>query len=461
MKERIVHEFSVEKKGKYILYWMQQSQRTIKNDALNLAIERGNALGLPVLVVFISLPDFPGANERHFSFMLQGIENVEANLKSKGIGFRYSFGKIEVELEKYLDDAQEFIMDKGYLKIQKKWRDNIKSLVASKYPMNTYMVESDVLVPLEIASTKEEYSARTLRTKINKHKDFFLVEEDDLLPKVLWSDTLVKIGEVGLSSEDIISRMNFKDNVGESKYFKGGENAAYQVLDDFLKNKFQHYLLRNHPEYDYMSSMSPYLHFGQISVVDIINRARDEFFIRDDISQEAYDSFFDELIVRRELAMNFVYYNEKYDQFEGITYPWAYETMANHIDDPREYIYSLDEFEKCQTHDIYWNASMKELVETGKMHTYMRMYWCKKIIEWTKNYEEAYNISIYLNNKYNIDGRDANSYAGIAWCFGKHDRAWKEREVFGKLRYMNANGLNRKFEMEEYLEKTKNYTGAE
>jgi deoxyribodipyrimidine photo-lyase len=300
-----------------------------------------------------------------------------------------------------------------------------------------------------------------LRTKINKHKDFFLVEEDDLLPKVLWSDTLVKIGEVGLSSEDIISRMNFKDNVGESKYFKGGENAAYQVLDDFLKNKFQHYLLRNHPEYDYMSSMSPYLHFGQISVVDIINRARDEFFIRDDISQEAYDSFFDELIVRRELAMNFVYYNEKYDQFEGITYPWAYETMANHIDDPREYIYSLDEFEKCQTHDIYWNASMKELVETGKMHTYMRMYWCKKIIEWTKNYEEAYNISIYLNNKYNIDGRDANSYAGIAWCFGKHDRAWKEREVFGKLRYMNANGLNRKFEMEEYLEKTKNYTGAE
>ena len=126
---------------------------------------------------------------------------------------------------------------------------------------------------------------------------------------------------------------------------------------------------------------------------------------------------------------------------------WAYQTMAMHRDDEREYIYTLEELIKCNTHDPYWNDAMREMVETGYMHNYMRMYWCKKILEWSPSYQEAYEHAIYLNNRYFIDGRDPNGYTGVAWCFGKHDHGWKERPIFGKLRYMNANGLKRKFKM--------------
>jgi deoxyribodipyrimidine photo-lyase len=171
------------------------------------------------------------------------------------------------------------------------------------------------------------------------------------------------------------------------------------------------------------------------------------------------DDFIEELVVRRELAINFIYYNKKYDEFDSMTYDWAYKTMEEHVEDKREYIYSLEDLENYNTHDKYWNASMKEMVHTGFMHTYMRMYWCKKILEWSPDYKTAYENSLYLNNKYFIDGRDPNSFTGIAWCFGKHDRAWKERPIFGKLRYMNANGLERKFDMQGYIDRIEKMIG--
>ena len=157
--------------------------------------------------------------------------------------------------------------------------------------------------------------------------------------------------------------------------------------------------------------------------------------------------------MRRELAFNFVYYREGYDAFETMTNPWAYRTMDLHNGDVRPYLYNLEALENFATHDIYWNTAMKEMVITGYMHNYMRMYWCKKIIEWTPNFKKAYETAIYLNNKYFIDGRDPNSYTGVAWCFGIHDRGWRERHVFGTLRYMNAQGLKRKFDMEKYIER--------
>ncbi|MDD2682300.1 MAG: deoxyribodipyrimidine photolyase, partial [Bacilli bacterium] len=158
-----------------------------------------------------------------------------------------------------------------------------------------------------------------------------------------------------------------------------------------------------------------------------------------------------QVLIRRELAYNYVTYNKYYDNFLFITESWAYKTMNEHANDKKEYIYSISEMIKLKTHDIYFNAAMKEMLETGYMHNYMRMYWAKKIIEWTPTFEEAYNIIVLLNNKYFIDGRDANSYAGIAWCFGKHDRPWKERNIFGKLRYMNDKGLERKFDINKYI----------
>jgi deoxyribodipyrimidine photo-lyase len=202
------------------------------------------------------------------------------------------------------------------------------------------------------------------------------------------------------------------------------------------------------PDNERSSKLSPYLHFGQISPLEILYEV-------DKINEflEEKESFLEEVIIRRELAINFVYYNSNYDNWKGITYNWAYETLEKHKEDLREYIYTENELENGKTHDKYWNACQKQMVKTGYMEGYMRMYWCKKILEWSESPQEAYEITLKLNNKYFYDGRDPNSYAGVAWCFGKHDRAWKERRIFGKVRYMNSDGLERKFKMEKYLEK--------
>ncbi|MGL5983046.1 MAG: deoxyribodipyrimidine photo-lyase, partial [Cetobacterium sp.] len=202
------------------------------------------------------------------------------------------------------------------------------------------------------------------------------------------------------------------------------------------------------PDNERASKLSPYLHFGQISPLEIYLEIEK---LEGMTNQK--QSFLEELTIRRELAINFVYYNKNYDNWNGITYKWAYETLEIHIKDERKYIYSPKELETAQTHDIYWNACQNQMVQSGYMESYMRMYWCKKILEWSKTPKEAYEIAIFLNNKYFIDGRDPNSYAGVAWCFGKHDRAWKEREIFGKVRYMNSEGLKRKFEIQKYIQK--------
>ncbi len=191
--------------------------------------------------------------------------------------------------------------------------------------------------------------------------------------------------------------------------------------------------------------MSPYLHFGQISPLYLALKVLET-------SSAGKDAYLEELIVRRELSHNFVFFNDKYDTFKSLP-PWAMRTLNFHRRDKREYIYSLEQFEKAQTHDPYWNAAQQEMVITGKMHGYMRMYWGKKILEWSKNPRTGFKIALYLNNKYELDGRDPNAFAGVAWCFGKHDRAWSERKVFGKIRYMNAAGLKRKFDIEAYVNK--------
>ncbi|MCF8001981.1 MAG: deoxyribodipyrimidine photolyase, partial [Halanaerobiales bacterium] len=190
----------------------------------------------------------------------------------------------------------------------------------------------------------------------------------------------------------------------------------------------------------------PYLHFGQISPSYIYKRIKET-----DIEAE---DFLEQLIVRRELSFNFVYFNEEYNsRLSKILPEWAMETLEHHSEDEREYTYSLKELENFDTHDEYWNAAQKEMVLSGYMNGYMRMYWGKKILEWTNNPQKAFDIALHLNNKYFLDGRDPNSYAGVAWIFGKHDRAWKERKIYGKVRYMNKAGLDRKFNMEKYLKK--------
>ena len=303
----------------------------------------------------------------------------------------------------------DIILDNGYL-LEEKMLEQALVEKARLSNVNCIALESNVVVPVLIASQKEEYGARTIRPKIMNRLDQFY---DPVL-------------------------MDFPRSKAEQE--------AHETLITFIEEKLPHYDLKNNPELEYTSDLSAYLKYGYISPLSILVELST-------LEDENKVSFIEELVVRRELSYNFIYYNENYNDFHHITYDWAYQTMEQHLTDPREYIYSLQDYVNFKTHDPYFNAAMKEMVYKGKMHGYMRMYWCKKIIEWSKTYEEAYHIAITLNNYYFLDGNTPNGYTGVAWCYGKHDRAWTERPIFGKLRYMNANGLKRKFDIDEYVRK--------
>jgi len=238
-------------------------------------------------------------------------------------------------------------------------------------------------------------------------------------------------------------------SVPEIKWLKPGYENAIELLDNFLKKKIYNYsALRNDPNMDAQSDLSPYLHSGQISAQRVVLEIS-----KLDIKAEIKDHFLDELIIRRELSDNFCFYEEHYDSFE--CYPdWAKETLNIHRSDKRPYIYSLENLENARTHDELWNASQMQMAKSGKMHGYLRMYWAKKILEWTKHPEEAVEYAIYLNDRYSLDGRDPNGYAGISWSIGGlHDRAWAERDIFGKIRYMSYEGCKRKFDIDSYIKK--------
>ncbi|MGM0501280.1 MAG: deoxyribodipyrimidine photo-lyase [Bacillota bacterium] len=428
----------------YVLYWMQSSQRATSNQALELAIEKANSLQQPLLVFFGLTANFPDANARHYYFMLEGLQEVRKKLADKKIKLIIRQQSPPQGVKKLAQNASLVITDCGYLKIERKWRQE----AANNLACPLLQVESNIVVPVEVASDKEEYAAYTLRKKINQQLDDYLnpVAQNELKNSSLEFD----LPSLNLDNmEQIIKNLDVNHNVGKVPSFKGGTSEAKKHLKEFLNNNLDKYSeLSNDPTVDYLSNLSPYLHFGQISPVKVALEAKKHS------SSPGLEDFLEQLIVRRELSINFVYYNQNYDgQLKNILSDWAYQTLEEHKSDSREYIYSLAEFESAATHDPYWNAAQLEMIATGKMHSYMRMYWGKKILEWTAEPQQGFDIALKLNNKYNLDGRDPNAFAGVAWCFGKHDRAWQERDVFGKVRYMNANGLKRKFARDEYVKK--------
>ncbi len=427
--------------GTYILYWMQASQRTEYNHALEYAVEQANELNKPLVVFFGITDKFPEANLRHYAFMLEGLTEVHAELEKRGIKMvvrRVAPEKGALELSR---NAVLTVVDRGYLAIQKTWRARL----AEKITCPLIQVETDVIVPVEIASPKEEFSAGTLRPKLQKQLQDYLVPLRKRTVRcdsfALNFDTLnVQDGEA------VLQQLAVDRCVGRVKEYRGGTAAAKSRLAHFIRETCAGFAeLRNDPSVDYLSHMSPYLHFGQISPLYIALRVGKA-------ASKGSSAYLEELIIRRELSMNFVHYNPRYDCYEGLP-DWARKTLREHKKDKRQYLYSRDELEGAATHDPYWNAAQTEMSLRGKMHGYMRMYWGKKILEWSPTPEEAFSRALYLNNKYSLDGRDPNGFAGVAWCFGKHDRAWQERQIFGKVRYMNAKGLERKFNIEGYVKK--------
>ncbi|CCU79472.1 Deoxyribodipyrimidine photolyase, type II [Halanaerobium saccharolyticum subsp. saccharolyticum DSM 6643] len=432
------------KEGKFVAYWMQSSQRLEYNQALGYAVEKANQLNQPLLIFFLINPNYPEAEYGHFKFMLQGLKEIKAKAAAEKINFYIlKYDGIE-DLKKITEDASLIISEKVYLNHLQKWKLEAAELLSIPF----YLVESNLICPIEEVSQKEEYAAYTIRKKINKIRAKYLkkYEREKLENK---EEIKLKKSEFKIINEldKFLQQFKTEKEISYEKYFVGGYQQAKEKLDNFINNKLQNYdEKRNIPHLNFQSDLSPYLHFGQISAQEIALTALNSDYDAED--------FLEELIVRRELAFNFVYYNQNYDRsLKDILYDWAYESLMEHKEDEREYLYDYQEFENAETHDKYWNAAQKEMLITGKMHNYMRMYWGKKILEWTSDPEDAFQWALKLNNKYSLDGRDANSYAGVGWIFSKHDRAWTERKIFGKVRYMNAAGLERKFDMKKYLQK--------
>lgn len=427
--------------GMYTLYWMQAAQRTEYNHALEYSIHKANELKKPLLVSFGIMDDWPDANQRHYYFMLEGLREVQKDLRAKGIQMVIRHESPDLSIIKLAKDAAMMVVDAGHLRIQKKWRKK----VAQKIDCPLLEVETNLIVPVEQATSKENFSAGTFRPRINKILDNYLLPLKYKKPKL--NSLSLKFTSFNIDNIDkAISKLKIDKSVVKVDTFQGGTRQAKHHLNIFLRKKLDKFAkLRNDPNEDCVSNMSPYLHFGQISSLYIaLNVLK--------TSSPGKNAYLEELIVRRELSHNFVFYNEDYDKFNCLP-AWAVRTLNFHRKDKRPYLYSTEQFETAQTHDPYWNAAQKQMILTGKMHGYMRMYWGKKILEWTNDPRTAFKIALYLNNKYELDGRDPNGFAGVAWCFGKHDRAWPERPVFGKIRYMNSAGLRRKFNVDAYVKK--------
>jgi len=428
-----------QRNGEFVLYWMQSSQRVQENWALTHAIETANSLDLPLVVYFGLTAEFPEANYRHYWFMLEGLREVHDELEELGIKFLVRATSPAEGVVALSERAACVVVDRGYLRLNREWYQ----YAAEHMGVPLIQVEDNVVVPVEEASDKEEYAAATIRPKLyRKIGDFLELPPQVKLKK---SSLQLKLDSVSLDNPDkILEQLKINPTVNKSPIFRGGTSDAKQHLKDFLKNNVWTYTNRGTtPDNDCASQLSPYLHFGQISPIYIGKQTLEA------TKSTVRHRFLEELIVRRELAVNFIYYNKNYDSFACLP-EWAKKTLEAHGADPRPYLYTRAQLETAQTDDPYWNAAQNEMVSAGKMNGYMRMYWGKKIIEWTKSPAEAFEVALYLNNRYELDGRDPNGYTGVAWCFGKHDHPWAERAVFGKVRYMNAAGLERKFKMVSY-----------
>lgn len=432
-------------KGKYVLYWMQQSQRAHYNHALEMAVNIANRSGLGVLVGFGLTDEYPEANLRHFTFMIEGLKETEADLARRGIKMVVRRGDPAGVALSLGRKAGAIVCDRGYLRHQKTWYDHVSQAADCR----VVQVESDVVVPVAVASDKPEYAARTIRPRIHKHLENFLIPLRSVPVKHPTLDLPVrglKLSEIST----VLKKLKADRSVSPvGRFFRGGTAAARRRFDRFLHSRLVRYMENgNQPQTDDISHMGPYLHFGQISPLYLALRVLG---IKE-VPRDNREAFLEQLIVRRELAANFVNFTPNYDSFECLP-GWALETLKVHRRDCREYLYTREQLENGETHDTYWNAAMNEMKETGFMHNYMRMYWGKKILEWSPSPREAFDTALFLNNRYFLDGRDPNSFAGVAWIFGLHDRAWSERPIFGKIRYMAATGLERKCDILAYVRK--------
>lgn len=442
--------------GDVVVYWMQQAQRAEHNQALEYAVAMANEHDLPVAVVFCLVEEYPEASLRHYHFMVEGLSRTAGALERRGITFEILRGQPERVLRGLDHRTALLVLDRGYLPMQRRWREGVEA--ATSCPL--VEVETDVAVPVDLVSEKLETAARTIRPRIHDHLDRFLV--DLATTPVARSSTSDGDRPVSLSrsiTDSSITRFNIdrwkaeldslpvKQEPGPVAGWTGGTPAARSRLRVFCRNILPEYsTLRNRYDLDDSCSMlSPYLHFGQISPVAIALAARSSEAGKDEV-----DAFIEELIVRRELAVNYVVHQTDVDSFSSVP-EWARDTLHDHTDDERPAVYTAAQLEAGETDDRVWNAVMTAIKNDGWVHNQLRMYWGKQILYWTNTPGHAFRTLLSLNNRYFLDGRDANSYANVAWCFGRHDQGFQEREVIGKVRPFTDAALKRKGDLDGWV----------
>jgi deoxyribodipyrimidine photo-lyase len=434
-------------KGRCVVYWMQRAQRGIDNHAVDMAVQIANLLGLPLVVYFAGISNFPHANLRHYFFLNQGLPDIEADLAARNIAFVMRRAPHESHEQLLADVHAAFLIgDENPMREPERWRKEL----ASRIRIPFWTVDADVVVPSRLME-KAQYGAYTIRPRLYRLLPEYLHPYENPHAEHTWKRPP---GFRADSVHEDITRdwRDFDRSVAPVEAWKGGTHAALRRLKIFTRRLLEDYdVQRNRPETEGTSCMSPYLHFGHIGPVTIA-LAVDAAAKEDPKLKAARDGYFNELIVWRELAINFVRYTPKHDSPECAEI-WAKTTIAEHARDEREHLYTLDQLEAAQTHDDLWNAGQTQMVRHGWMHNYVRMYWAKKILEWTPDVATAMKHAVYLNDKYFLDGRDPNGYAGIAWAIlGKFDRAWGERPIFGKIRYMSGASTGKKFNSRRYIE---------
>ncbi len=416
---------------------MNRELRSKENAALLYAQEIAIEHKRPLIVVYNLVANYLGGGTRQFDFKTSSFTELHEAFAVKEIPWHVIVGESEELITFFTKhNAGAVITDMCPLRISQKW----VSAIAKKMPVAVIEVDAHNIVPVWTASSKQEFAARTLRPKLHKLLPDYLIELPPLrkhpfpAPGAPYHDAVIKKLRAPLKEMMPVS-------------FISGEKAAHKALQDFLKHRLIGYAeRRNDPTKDGISHLSPYLHYGMIAPLTVALAVRGA-----DAPRADRDAYLEELIVRRELADNFCFYNPYYDSAEGFP-NWSKATLDQHAKDKRDSLYSYMQFEKSQTHDPLWNAAQRQMVQSGKMHGYLRMYWAKKILEWTPSVAEAMRIAIKLNDTYELDGRDPNGYVGIAWSIGGvHDRAWFPRPIFGTVRYMSANGCASKFDVDAYI----------
>ena len=433
--------------GRCVVYWMQRAQRGLDNPALDTAIAAANELQKPLAVFFGLHPKYPNANLRHYAFLIEGLAETKRRVEERGAAFIFRPFP-DHDLIRFCDEVNPALVvgDENPMREPEAWR----RAATEKLRVPFWTVDADVIVPTRFFE-KEEYAARTIRPKIHRLLPVFFHPLENPSANFRWNAADVPPSQP-IDQARLLVELPFDRSVQPVSHFKGGTSAGLDLLKKFVASSLTTGLksydtTRNQPHLPGTSLLSAYLHFGQLSPLTIALAAREA-----DAPQPAKDAYLEELIVRREVAINFVARNPNYDKLSGC-HGWALKTLDEHRLDPRPYLYTESQFENAETHDDLWNAAQMEMVTTGRMHGYLRMYWAKKILEWSPSPEAAFDIAVRLNDRYELDGRDPNGYTGIAWAIGgKHDRPWApQRPIFGMVRFMARSGCERKFDVKAYI----------